>query len=81
MNLVECLGYFASMLVLTTFCMRGMAELRVLALASNVAFIAYAALAAIDPVLLLHVLLLPMNAWRLLEIVRWRPRSDGERAS
>ena len=77
MNLVDCLGYVASMLVLTTFCMRGMVTLRVLALASNAAFIVYAALAGIEPVLLLHVLLAPMNAWRLLELARRRVNGAG----
>lgn len=65
---IEFLGYVASLLVLLTFCMRGMVALRVLAIASNLAFIGYAALAGIHPVLLLHAALLPMNAWRLVEI-------------
>ena len=72
MNVVELLGYLASLFVLAAFCMRGMVSLRVLALASNVAFIAYATLAAIHPVLLLHLVLLPMNAWRLAEVLRLR---------
>ena len=72
MNITEPLGYLASALVLATFCMRGMVALRVLAIASNLAFIAYAALAGIHPVLLLHALLLPMNVWRLVEAMKWR---------
>lgn len=63
----DVLGYAASALVLATFCMRGMVALRVTAIASNVAFIAYGASASIDPVLLLHVLLLPLNALRLAQ--------------
>ena len=69
---LEMLGYAASLLVLATFCMRGMVSLRVLAIASNLAFIGYAALAGIHSVLLQHVMLLPMNAWRLAEAVRLR---------
>lgn len=72
MRNVDLLGYLASLLVLASFCMRGMATLRVLAIASNLMFIAYAAVAGIQPVLLLHALLLPMNAWRLVEIVMRR---------
>ncbi len=72
MNACEPLGYLASLLVLATFCMRGMVALRVVAIASNVAFIGYAALAGIDPVLMLHALLLPMNAFRLAEALRER---------
>lgn len=72
MNANEWLGYLASMLVLVTFCMRGMVWLRAVAIASNVAFIAYAALVGIGPVMLLHVLLLPMNAYRLSQALHER---------
>ena len=73
---VELLGYAASLLVLATFCMRGMVSLRALAIASNLAFIAYAALAGIHPVLLLHALLLPMNACRLVEAMKRRDEPE-----
>jgi hypothetical protein len=62
----DALGYLAALLVLAAFCMRDMTTLRVLAFASNLAFIAYAASAGLQPVLLLHVVLLPVNLWRLL---------------
>ncbi len=67
MNDGEWVGYFASLLVLATFCMRDMVALRAVAIASNVAFIAYAAVAGIAPVLVLHALLLPMNVLRLMQ--------------
>jgi CRP/FNR family cyclic AMP-dependent transcriptional regulator len=69
---VDALGYLAALLVLATFCMRGMVALRAMAIASNLAFIGYAAIAGIHPVLLLHALLLPMNVWRLAEVVMAR---------
>ena len=72
MNSVETIGYLASTLVLAAFWMRDMVALRLAAIASNVAFIGYAALAGLHPVLVLHLLLLPMNGWRLLEIVQQR---------
>ena len=71
-NWVDLLGYLASLLVLATFCVRRMVTLRLLAIASNLAFVAYAASAGVAPVLMLHVLLLPMNVWRLAEIVTGR---------
>jgi hypothetical protein len=74
MNTHELIGYLASLLVLMTFCMSGMVALRAVAIASNVAFIGYAALVGISPVLVLHALLLPMNAYRLLQAVRERRR-------
>jgi len=70
MDTYEPLGYGASLLVLASFCMRGIVALRVLAIGSNLAFIAYGALAGIHPVLLLHLALLPTNGWRLIEAVR-----------
>jgi hypothetical protein len=72
MDAHESIGYLASLLVLATFCMSGMVPLRAIAIASNVAFIGYAALAGISPVLLLHALLLPMNVYRLLQALRER---------
>jgi hypothetical protein len=66
----EPVGYLASLLVLVTFCMHHMVPLRVIAIASNVAFIVYGWLAAIEPVLVLHTVLLPMNAWRLIQALR-----------
>ncbi len=73
----EPVGYLASLLVLATFCMRDMVALRVVAIASNLAFIAYSGLADIGPVLLLHALLLPVNLLRLVELrVAPRRRAD-----
>jgi hypothetical protein len=69
MNLSEPIGYLASLLVLATFCMRDMVALRAIAIASNVAFIAYGWLVSIEPVLILHVVLLPTNVWRLAQAV------------
>lgn len=77
MNDHDALGYLASALVLATFSMRDMVALRVLAIASNLAFIGYAALAGIAPVLLLHALLLPMNVYRLSQELRVRPGRCG----
>jgi hypothetical protein len=70
----ELLGYVASALVLTTFWMRRMVMLRAVAIASNVAFIAYGFLAGIMPVLLLHALLLPLNLYRVVQSWQERPR-------
>ena len=61
----ELLGYSAAGLVLVTFLARSITVLRAIAIASNVMFIAYALVAWLPPVLLLHALLLPINAWRL----------------
>ncbi len=49
--------------------MRSMIALRITALASNVAFLSYAVLAHLHPVLALHAMLLPMNIFRLAPII------------
>lgn len=68
MNDFEPVGYLASLLVLATFCMRDMVALRVVAIASNLAFIVYSGMTGIGPVLLLHALLLPVNVMRLFQL-------------
>ena len=65
MSAIEATGYLASALVLAAFCMRDMVALRCTAIASNLAFIAYGVLADLGPVLVLHLLLLPVNVLRL----------------
>jgi hypothetical protein len=71
----DLLGGVASALVLASFGMRDMRALRRTAIASNLAFVAYAAWAGILPVLVLHLLLLPMNLLRLRQSAN--PASEG----
>jgi hypothetical protein len=61
----DLIGFLASALVLATFAMKDMRRLRVIAILSNLAFIAYGALCGLLPVLALHLLLLPLNVLRL----------------
>ena len=67
-DVVLFLGYLASALVFATFFMRSRTRLRQVAIASNIAFITYGIIGNVIPVLTLHVLLLPLNIWRLWEI-------------
>lgn len=64
----DIIGYLASALVFATFYVRTMMPLRMLAIASNIAFIGYAASEGLTPVLVLHSVLLPVNLARLFEI-------------
>src|SRR6267142_6305779 len=68
LSVIDGIGFVAAALVLATFCMLSMTALRWVALASNLAFIAYAYLENLAPVLLLHALLLPVNACRLAQL-------------
>jgi CRP/FNR family cyclic AMP-dependent transcriptional regulator len=67
---ITILGYAASATVLATFCMSTMMPLRMLAIASNLLFSSYGALAHIYPVMILHLILLPINTIRLFQIRR-----------
>jgi CRP/FNR family transcriptional regulator, cyclic AMP receptor protein len=67
-DLVDVAGYAASLLVFSAFYMTSMTPLRAIAIASNVAFIAYGVGRELYPVLLLHAVLLPLNVVRLLQM-------------
>lgn len=66
----DAAGYAASLLVFCAFYMKTMIPLRVVALASSVAFIAYGFLGGLTPVLVLHAALLPLNTVRVLQMRR-----------
>jgi hypothetical protein len=68
-------GWFASALVFVTFFMKTMIPLRLVAIASNVAFMSYALLGLpyrvfgrLYPILVLHACLLPLNLVRLRQL-------------
>lgn len=73
----ETIGFLASALVLLSSSRRGMAPLRAVAIASNLAFVSYGALADLLPVLLLHLVLLPTNVFRLVQALREQPSVGG----
>ena len=68
----SAIGFIASGLVLAAFGMKDMVNLRIVAICSNVAFITYALLLDLPPILILHVILLPLNGWRLMGVLKQR---------
>jgi hypothetical protein len=56
--------------VLTTFTTNDLRRLRILAILSKIGFITYGLSAALPPVFGLHLLLLPLNVVRLIELGR-----------
>lgn len=64
-SVMEFSGYLAAFLVFMTFYMKTMVPLRLVGICSNCAFIAYGYLGGLYPVLVLHAILLPLNALRL----------------
>jgi CRP/FNR family transcriptional regulator, cyclic AMP receptor protein len=65
--LTDAIGYLASGLVLTSFSMKEIVALRIVALCSNLAFLLYGVSMGLVPIWLLHGLLLPMNGLRLAQ--------------
>ena len=81
MTLCDALGYLASGLVLAAFCMKEIVPLRMVALCSNLAFLAYGVSMGLMPIWLLHGLLLLMNSWRLaLALLQSPPASTASLA-
>ena len=68
MSLEDAFGYAASAAVLATFCMSTMIALRIVALVSNVLFIAYGFVDHLYPVFMLHAILFPVNALRVVQL-------------
>ena len=67
---LQALGFLAALLMFSTFYMKNMIPLRIIGIASNITFIIYTANAAIWPVFTLHVVLLPMNIFRLVQMIK-----------
>ena len=82
MYCVQLLGYLAAVLMFSTFYMKNMVPLRIVGIASNITFIIYTFNAEIWPVFTLHVLLLPMNTLRLVQMLKLirqvRRASEGD---
>ena len=66
-NWIEYSSYLASVLVFVAFFMKSIVPLRLIAMASNIAFVSYAAGAGIMPILILHGALLPLNVVRIVQ--------------
>ena len=71
MTAVDGLGFLAAGLVLLTFCMKRLVPLRAIAITSNLAFMLYGYRAGIQPILMLHLVLLPVNLIRLLQALSY----------
>jgi hypothetical protein len=70
MDYVTLIGFLAAGLVIATLSMRTMIPLRVIGLASNVAFVTYGILFGSLPTVILHGILFPLNVYRLYEMLR-----------
>jgi CRP-like cAMP-binding protein/multidrug resistance efflux pump len=80
MTFGESAGYLASLLVFVTFYMKTMVPLRVAGILSNVAFLTYALIEHLVPIMILHGALLPLNLFRLYEILNLVGEIRGARS-
>jgi hypothetical protein len=72
----DLIGYVASILVLLTFMTENMRHLRVIAILSNITFMAYGALASLPSILRLYLVLLPVKLPRLGEETKTGPKGS-----
>jgi CRP-like cAMP-binding protein len=70
MTVGEFAGFVAALLTFTTFYMKTMVPLRVVGILSNLAFLTYAVIEHLVPIGILHGALLPLNVFRLYEILK-----------
>jgi hypothetical protein len=77
--MTNVLGYAASCAVLGSFLMRTMVPLRLIAILSNLLFLAYGYIENIHPVVFLHLTLLPINIWRLINAENAAPAQPTPR--
>jgi hypothetical protein len=66
----EVLGCAAAAATLLTFAQKRMWPMRISAIAANLFFIGYGALGQLYPVLFLHLILLPLNVVRLVQLAQ-----------
>jgi CRP/FNR family transcriptional regulator, cyclic AMP receptor protein len=67
---VELIGWLAALLTLIAYSMKTMLLLRIAAVAANLCFISYGSLSGVMPMLALHIVLLPLNSFRLVQILK-----------
>lgn len=67
---VDLLGFAACAATFLTFAQRRMWPMRISAIAANLFFIGYGALDLLYPVLFLHLVLLPLNVVRLVQLAQ-----------
>ncbi|MCI5150544.1 MAG: Crp/Fnr family transcriptional regulator [Candidatus Electrothrix sp. MAN1_4] len=72
LDCLQLLGFLAAFLMFSTFYMKNMIPLRIIGMASNVAFILFAVNSEpkVMPLVVLHSALLPMNFFRLIQMLK-----------
>ena len=67
---IEVIGFCGSILAIVTYWMRAMIPLRIAAVLGCLCFLAYAVLIGSYPLIMMEATLLPINLYRLAELLR-----------
>jgi hypothetical protein len=75
MSWIELVGFCGSALAVWTYAMREMVPLRTAAVAGCVCFLTYGILIESYPIILMESALLPINSYRLFQLLRPTPQA------
>ena len=78
LDLIEAVGWTASALTVATYAMNTMMTLRILALLSSVCFLIYGYANGLWPLMAMEATLLPINAYRLWQLLDLRRRITND---
>jgi CRP/FNR family cyclic AMP-dependent transcriptional regulator len=70
MTWIDVLGHLGALVIIATYSMKTMIPLRVAGIAGSCIFITYGYLSGTWPVLMLHLVVLPLNIVRLIQMLR-----------
>jgi len=77
--MVEVVGWMAAGMTLLTYSQKTMMRLRITGIASNLLFITWSIAIGVVPTLILHACLLPLNLYRLAQILRMKREAEDAR--
>jgi cyclic nucleotide-binding protein len=67
---IDLIGYTGAALMIAMLAMRTMIPLRAIGICNNILSALYGALAGVYPMLIQHAILLPINSWRLFQMLQ-----------
>ncbi len=79
MQITDYVGWFAAGLTMLTYSQKTMLPLRLSGISANLCFIVWSVSSGIYPTLALHSVLLPLNLYRLLQILLMKRRARDAR--
>ena len=77
MSWIELVGFCGTALAIWTYWMREMIPLRIVAVLGCICFLTYGVLIGSHPIMLMESALLPINSYRLFQLLRARPAAQA----